>query len=76
MALKQKMILILMLMSFLSVSGCNWLIKPVYVPPNVTVELAEPTTFLGWVKTKDGKRTKRAVKAQAGWIIGRPKGDK
>lgn len=77
MRLKRLLTLVLMLTSLIIVPSCSWLQRPVYVPPGVKVELAEPTQFIGWVTDKEtGVRSRRIVKAQAGWLIGRPKGDK
>lgn len=56
-------------------SGCS-LFPPraVYVPPGALVELAAPVTVDAWVTNKKtGERERRAVEAQAGWYIVRPR---
>lgn len=75
MRLKRLLTMILMLTSSLIASGCSWLDKEVYVPQDVVLELAEPTRINVWVlDVNTGIRSKRFVRAEAGWLVGRPKG--
>lgn len=67
---KWLLILTLMLTSGLS-SGC--LNREIYLKPRQSVEIAEPVRIKAWVKNADtGKREKRILKAQAGYVVGRP----
>jgi len=70
-----KLMLILICVSASGIlSGCSVLpSRPVYVGSGQIVEIAEPKTFVCWVKNKEtGKRERRKVRAEAGWYVGRP----
>ena len=70
-----KLILTLALMTSSGLaSGC--LDREVYLKPGQVVELAAPVNVRVWVKNADtGKREKRLLRAQAGYGIGRRKGE-
>ena len=65
--------MILVLVAFLLLSGCRLFpSSPVYIAPGQTAELAQPADVKCWITNADtGKRERRNVEAQAGWIIGR-----
>lgn len=77
-----RMLLLILILALAAVnfSGCSlpFFSPEVYVAPGQKVEIAEPVKFKGWVKVKDketGKitRAKYTIKAQSGWLMGRPK---
>lgn len=62
----------------LATSGCSVLPslfeKPVYVRPGAMVEVAQAHTFEGWItNAKTGARERRLCKAEAGYMVVRPR---